>query len=156
MLSLIAWVVLVYSVRVAGWGNPLYVCLRQASEAERFRIQQVASEGRFPASPDEQRLVRSFSRLVILELVAVVAEIGLLLWVLGSDRLRWLAIALLAKNLGVAALSWRQARQSRELSVMDSLACLPGWLVWLDRGSALLSAAGCLVIFLDANHLLKI
>jgi hypothetical protein len=156
MVSLISWVLLVYSVRVAGWGNPLYVCLCQASEAERFRVQQVASEGRLPASPGEQRLVQSFSRLVMLELVAFVAEIGLLVWLLGSDRLRWLAIALLAKNLILAGLSWRHARQSRDTGVMDNLVRLPGWLVWLDRGSALVSAAGCLVIFLDANHLMKI
>lgn len=155
MVSLVSWVLLVYSVRVAGWGNPLYVRIRQTGEAERFRIQQVASEGRLPASPDEQRLVQSFSRLVILELVAFVAEMGLLVWLLGSDRLRWLAVALLAKNVIVAALSWHQARQFRDMGVMDSLLRLPGWLVWLDRGSALVSAAGCLVIFLDANQLLK-
>lgn len=155
MVSLISWVLLVYSVRVAGWGNPLYLRIRQASDAERFRIQQVASEGRLPASPGEQLLVQSFSRLVILEFVAFAAEMGLLVWLLGSDRLRWLAIALLAKNLMLAALSWHHARQFRDTGVMDCLARLPGWLVWLDRGSALLSAAGCLVIFLDVNHLLN-
>jgi len=153
MASLISWVLLVYSVRVAGWGNPLYVCIRQASDAERFRIQQVANEGRLPASPGEQLLVRSFSRLVILEFVALVAETGLLVWLLGSDRLRWLAVALLAKNLIMGVLSWRHARQSCDAGVMDCLVRLPGWMVWLDRGSALLSAAGCLVIFLDVNHL---
>ncbi len=154
-VSLISWILLVYSVRVAGWGNPLYVCLRQASDTERFRLQQVAREGRLPASAGEQALVQRLSRLVMLETVAFVAEMGLLAWLLGSDRLRWLAAALLAKNLLLAALSWRHSRRCRDGNVVECLAGLPGWLVWLDRGSSLVSAAGCLLIFLDVNHLLK-
>lgn len=155
IVSLISWVLVVYSVRVAGWGNPLYLCLRQASDAERGRVQQVVSEGRLPATPGEQVLVQRCSRLVMLELVAFVAEMGLLVWLLGSERLRWLAVALLAKNLILAAVSWRQSRRYRDGGAMDGLARLPRWMVWLDRGSALVSAAGCLVIFLDVNHLLK-
>jgi len=153
LFNLSLWSLVVYSLRVAVLGNPLHQCVVEATPEELQRAEQITLEGRDPVSDTEIDFVRRFSRLTMLEFAAFLLEMGLLIYLVVMNQWFWLSLGLLLKNMLVLGLSAGYARAVIAGNLFQSLRHLPVWYLWLDRGSALISAVGLLILFLMANQL---
>jgi len=151
VFSLTAWFVVVFSARVAFLGNPIFTMLRDADDVLLERADQILMNGRSPATPSEVEFFSRFSRYVLIELVIVLLELTLLIYLCVSRTMLWLAVALLVKDVAMIVFSGVYAGTRDDPSLIGSLIRLPSWMVMLDRISALFSAAGFLVVFLHIN-----
>lgn len=155
-VSIALWGVVLYSLRVAVVGNPLYVMVRRATPDLLFRAEQVMREGRDTANDVERGFMRRVSRFMMLEFVAFAGEIGVLLYFLRDPRFGWIAGALLAKNVILLGVSFGFVRRLyRGDGMFDRFLNLPPWYVWTDRLSALASGLGLLAVFLAFNRVLR-
>ncbi|OGV72020.1 MAG: hypothetical protein A3K19_19990 [Lentisphaerae bacterium RIFOXYB12_FULL_65_16] len=156
LLSITLWCVVVYSFRVAVFGNPLYVQLVRTEPDALDRVEQVAMGQVLEPQPDEILFLRRFSRTVVLELAVFVLEIALFTYLWLTRVMPWLSFLLLAKNLVLIALSASMAgaQPATEERLFRRLLALPPWLIRLDRASSLASGAGSLVLFLKVNNLI--
>jgi len=148
------WCVIVYSFWVALLGNPLYGLLQGAESAVVERADALTRAGQDATAIGEMELalLRRFSRLSLLEAGAFVLEMAVLVYLLSDRQLAPIAWALIAKNIVLVALSIAVARvMQREAGLLAALRELPGWLVWTDRLSALVSGAGFVAFFLVLN-----
>ena len=151
VVSIGMWAIVVYSVRVAVFGNPRYVWVRDADPLLLDRLEAVALGTRSPFPGPETVFLRRFSRLTVLELVMFVLELALLSYAYFGRLVQGLALALLAKNAVLIGLSIAVARRRTHEGVFSSLRVLPQWLVLGDRLSSLVSGAGAFVFFLAVN-----
>ena len=156
LLSCCLWGVVVYSLRVAVWGNPLYLCLKRADPELLERAEQVVLGAGITPTEDEAVFVRTFGRLTILELVLFVLEVGLLIFLWMQETVVWLCLSLLAKDLVLIALSAAVAQSRTQSGPFVSLLELPPWMIWTDRLSALASGAGFMVLFLSVNKIVTL
>jgi hypothetical protein len=154
VLSIGLWCVVVCSLRVALFGNPLYRHVARADPDLLTGAERIATHANYSATDSEVRFLQRFSRLTLLELGVFLLEIGLLLYLWLSRTMEWLAFALLMKNLILMAVSAAIARAHSGEGIFESLLALPGWLIAADRVSAFVSGAGCLVLFLVVNNIL--
>ena len=154
LISIGLWCVVVYSVRVAAFGNPLFMLLTQADPNLLRHCEAVSLGEAEPASEEELKFLQLFSRLTLLELAAFILEMSLLAFLWVSNTVPWLTFALLLKNVLLLALSVVMARSRMGDGLFRSLLDLPPWVVWLDRASGLISACGVLILFLEVNDLL--
>ena len=150
-LSLGLWCVVVYSVRVAAMGNPLYCCVASVVPELRYRAEQITIEQRSPASEAEARFIQRVSLLTTVELVAFLLEVGLLVYLWIQQVAAWLAATLLIKDLAIIALGAWVARGQAPCGLFEGLLRLPSWLIRLDRVSSLVSGVGFLLLFLLVN-----
>lgn len=153
-LSIGLWCLVIYSLRVAFFGNPLYQGVVACEGEFLQRAEQILTGHREPANEAEAGFMRRFSRLTILEFAAFLAEVGLLAYLLWQWRVVWLCAVLLAKNLVVILLGIAFTQKRTEQGVFRSLLKLPAWYVRVDRLSALVSGIGLLVTFLVVNGVL--
>lgn len=160
-LSIAVWCVVIYSFRIALFGNPLHKLLVTTDARLLSRTEAIVHEGQAPPSDDPAaELLRRFSRLTLLELGAFILEMVLLIFFVLSDLLPramvWMCVALIGKNILVLAGSIYYARiQASRNELFGSLRALPGWLLWLDRISALLSGVAFLLLFAALNGLFQ-
>jgi hypothetical protein len=153
LLSMTLWCVVVYSFRVAVFGNPLYLQLARAEPDVLDRVEAVTL-GQVPEPrPAEILFLRRFSRAVVLELAVFVLEMVLFTYLWLTRVMPWLSFLLLAKNLMLVALSASMAGASSAVDerLFRRLQSLPPWLIRLDRASAMVSGAGSLALFLNVN-----
>ena len=146
----------VYSLRVALWGNPLYLCLKRADPKLLERAEQVVLGSGITPTEDEALFVRTFGRLTLLELFLFLLEVGLLVYLWVQETVLWLTVSLFAKDLVLIALSAAVAQSRTQSGPFVSLLELPSWMVWVDRLSALVSGAGFLVLFLSVNRIVTL
>ncbi len=110
-------------------------------------------------SGQETDFVRDFSRMAMIELAALVVEIGLLLyfllgWDFNFQFYFWLCAGLLAKNLLAFALSWFYSQNLKEeKGVFSHLLNIPPWINLADRVSAAVSAGGMILLVLKISGL---
>ena len=150
-ISIALWSVVLYSLRVALFGNPLYLCIVQAHPDLLVRADQVARQAREPADAGETAFLQQFSRLTLLGAVVFMLETALLVYLLATHQLVWLSSLLLLKNVLLVAISLSYANQADHDGLFRSLLNVPRWVVLLDRISALASGLGLLVAFLHVN-----
>lgn len=153
LLSIGLWCVVVYSLRIGVFGNPLYRHIAGVDPELLRRIDAFTNAGELPQTSAEAAFLKRFSRLTLLELGAFVLEIGLLTALWHQGRLVWLCLALLLKNLALFAGSVMLARGGPRDGLFGSLLTLPEWLIRLDRASAWVSGVGCLILFLAINEI---
>jgi len=153
-LSIGLWCLVMYSLRVAFFGNPLYQTVVESEQGLLRRAEQMLAERRAPASDAEAAFMRRFSRLTLLEFGAFLAEVGLLAFFLWRRTVVWVCAVLLAKNLVVIILGIFMARRHAAHGVFRSLLKLPPWYIWVDRAAALVSGIGLLVTLLVVNRVL--
>lgn len=151
LLTIGLWFVVVLSFRVVLFGNPLYRQLVHADRDLLAGVEEVVNQEKDRATEDEMHFLRRFSRLTLLELAAFLLEIALLFVLYAMDVLIWLTVALLVKNALLLIVSALVARRRTDHRVLAGLVDLPGWLIWSDRASALLSGVGCFLLFLAVN-----
>lgn len=154
VLSIGLWCVVLYNLRVAFWGNPLYLHLMRTDAEFLRRAEEVATGVRPAAATPELQFLRQFARLTLLELVMFLLEVGLLVSLWLSRTMQWLSAGLLMKNLLLLAVSAAMARALTRDSLFESLLGLPAWLIRTDRLAALISGAGGLVLFLAVNGII--
>lgn len=153
LIGIGAWCVVIFSIRVALFGNPIYRLLQNASAGTLSDAERIARNASSGSEVDDQAfaLLKNFSRLTLLELGVFLLEIALLIYLLVSRTLFGLSIALLAKNMVALGVSMYYARrQSLDRGLLESLRDLPRSVVVMDRLSSLVSALGFVVVFLVA------
>ncbi len=160
LLILAIWVVLIFSLRVALFGNPLHrLVSRQPPQLLEHLDRRMEGKALPPdLSEPEADFVRRFSRLAVLELVLLILEIAILVFFLLSWDFTymayyWLCLAILLKNILSFFLSWfySQSRRRRETGLFRQLMQAPVWLRRLDRLSAALSAAAFILLLLKIS-----
>lgn len=153
LISLALWIVVVHALRVAVMGNPLYNHVASAGTNLMRQAELIVASGQ-PVRNEEQYLfLRRFSRLTMLGLAMFVLEMLALLYLWSARSMTWMTLGLIAKNMVALIVSLGMARSSVAENMFQSLLALPRWLILADRVSALVSAAGCLVLFLAVNGL---
>jgi hypothetical protein len=141
----------VYSVRVAVLGNPLFRMVQRADATLLARVEAATSGELSEITEDELLFLRRFSRLGLLEMLMVLVELlvfGALWWV---DTLPALSLGLFLKNIAMLGFSIVLAYVYMADGLFEALLCLPRWTGVVDRLSALISGAGALVILLSIN-----
>ena len=159
LIGIGAWCVVIFSIRVAVFGNPIHLLVCRADPDVLSAAEEIARHGSAERVTDERVfvLLRRFSRLTLLELGVFLLEVGLLIFLLTSRILFWLSAALLAKNLFALGVSMYYARrQSPGTGLLESLRDLPRGVVLMDRVSSLVSAAGFVVVFLVVAGFLEL
>ena len=142
LLSMGLWLVVVYSMRVALFGNPLYRLVARADAAVLDHLDRAATVGNAVIDESSVLFLQRFSRLTLLELGAFVLEMGLLVTLWLTEKLEWLALFLFCKNLLLVALSIAMARRHADRGLFAGMLDLPAWVVRLDRVSAFVSGTG--------------
>jgi len=148
-LMLAMWAVIIYSLRIAVFGNPLPdLVARQSRDLLTHLDQQLESQGgSFDPAGEEADFIRRFSRAALIEILAFALEICLLLffifiWEFENNIFFLLCAGLFCKNLAVFGFSWHYSRfWPKKEGLLKHLLNLPRWLKVLDRASAALSAA---------------
>ena len=153
LLSIALWFVVVYSFRVAVFGNPLYRHVLEADRDFLAKLDKLTQNNRYELTQLEVAFLQRFSRLAILELAMLIFEAGLLVYLWMAGTMAWLCLGLLSKNLLLLAFSAAIARSRPKESLFDSLLGLPSWLMWVDRTSAMFSAIGAFFLFLVVNDI---
>jgi hypothetical protein len=149
LTSFSLWLVAVYALRAACFGNPLSRYLAGATEELICQADELATHGSEQATPETLHFVQGFSRRFILGMAVLVLELALLIRLFWIDVLPWLAMGLLVKDLLFAAIGSLAAGHLRtDDKLLSTLRTLPPWLLHLDRAGALLSGAGALAFFL--------
>ncbi len=159
LLILLIWAIVIFSLRVTVFGNPLEKLTRKHEPEMLQRLDQKMTEQTVPEdlNTPETDFVQRFSRLAMLELGVLILEVGILLffilgWEFEYKFYYWLCIFLLTKNALAFGLSWSYSRKLKEEEGLFShLLNLPPWIVWADRISSLFSAAGMLLLVLKVS-----
>ncbi len=151
VVSLALWIVVVYSARVAAMGNPLYNHVANAGTDMMRQAELIIASGQPVRNQEQYLFLRRFSRLTMLGMAMFVLEMLLLLYLWSTRTMTWLTLGLVAKNMVGLLVSLGMARSSVAENMFQNLLTLPRWLILADRGSALLSGAGCLILFLTVN-----
>lgn len=155
VLSIGIWCVLVYSVRVAVFGNPLANLLLKKNYEDLQNAESAVQKGPAGMNSQDIHLVRRFSRLTLLELIVFLLEVGILMYLIFAQTLVWMCVAILAKDVVAMLLSVSCTRRaSREGGLLTAFTNLPRWLHVADRISAAISAVGFIYLFLALNNIL--
>jgi len=140
ILSLITWIVAVYTLRTALFGHPVYRLLNAYSVDFLQAVEHTVLSSKQNISRDQAEFLQQFSRISLLALAAFVLELILLLimWYMHIQTL--LCLLLFSKNMTLVAAEISVMRHQREPGQLFLyLLELPQWLRNLYRGSALLS-----------------
>lgn len=158
IISILSWVVFIYSARVAIFGNPLWVLIQRTTPEERVkydRLLQGETEDLMQAPAEMRAFLSTFGRWSLAELFLFLLELGLLVFLWRERVLPGLCLGLLIKDLAVAGASITVAIRLRRVEALFELtARIPGWLIVTDRASAAVSAVGFLLLVLGMNGLL--
>lgn len=152
--SIGTWAVALFSARVALLGNPLLKLVTRQQADLLGRAEELIKGERTPEPGPETELIRRFSRVVLLELVVLALEVAMLVMFLLEGQLPLLCWGLLGKDLLLLAASLWASRRIDADGVFSGILSIPSWMVWTDRLSAGLTAAGFAVILLHINALL--
>jgi hypothetical protein len=146
------WLVIVYALRVALFGNPLANMLRTTDPTFLEHVDMVTAHNG-PYTEESVHFLRRFSRLSLLELGAFLLETALLIYFLTTGRLVMLCVFILIKNVVMFFLSLYLARRRRETlgANFKSLQALPEWIHRSDRLSSLVSGLGFIALFVNIN-----
>ena len=158
LLSIMTWIVLVYSFRVMVFGNPLVRWLQQTPLELLQRLDQSTSdESQFARiGPEDLALLRRFVFYQALELALFFLEVGLLLFFWYRGTLPALCITLLVKNIAVLGVGIVAVYSTEARPLFIHLRTLPRWLIVLDRLSQTISGAGFALLFLQVNGYLHL
>ncbi len=152
--SVAVWLVLIYGFRIALFGNPLAKLLGEADVDFLGHIDMVTKHNG-PYTEESVHFLRRFSRLSLLELGAFLLETGLLIYLIITNTLLFLAVLLLIKNVVMFVLSLSFARRRRREMAEDAnfraMKNVPEWVHTCDRLSSLASALGFAFIFAHVN-----
>jgi len=152
--SIGTWAVALFSARVALLGNPLLNLVAHQEADLLGRADELTKGEHHPEPGPETELIRRFSRVVLLELVMLALEVAMLVMFLLEGQLPLLCWLLLGKNLLLLAASLWASRCLNTDGVFSGILSIPSWMVWTDRISAALTAAGFAVLLLHINALL--
>ncbi len=155
-LSVIVWLLTLYSLRAALLGDPLCAAVAGADADLLQRAGRVVRGDATPSGDVEAAFLRRVARLGMLELAVSLAEVATLAYFLRLRMLPWLAGALLLKTFLLLMLDMWFVRRRRNgvADIFEQLRKLPAWYLWLDRGASLASALGLAVMFLAVNGFL--
>ncbi len=151
LVSFGLWFVVVFGVRIAVWGNPLYRMVAEADASLLAGVDALVQGEVQEGTPEQLRFVRAFSQGVLLQLGMLCLELVLLTHLWWVKVLPALCLGLLLKDLGGVSVGIWVARHRRERGALAAVRNAPGWLLSLERLSAALSALGALALFLTVN-----
>jgi hypothetical protein len=153
VVSFALWFVVVFGVRIAVWGNPLYRMVATAEVSLLTGVEALVLGQTEEGTPEQVRFVRAFSQGVLVQLGMLCLELAALAHLWWISVLPRLCLALLLKDLTAAGTGMWVAHRHRERGVLSVVRNAPAWLLLVERLSAGISAVGALVIFLTVNEL---
>lgn len=144
------WILAVYALRIALFGNPLVQHVAAARPALVAAADAVAGRGEAGEDdPETAQFVSGFFRRVLLGFAMLLLEFVLLARLYWLDVLPGLAMALFVRSLVVAAVgSLATGYLNRETGTFAAILAMPRWLHRLDRANALVSGLAALVFLL--------
>jgi hypothetical protein len=151
LVSFALWFVVVFGLRIAAWGNPLYRMVAEAQLSLLEGVEALVLGQTEEGTPEQVRFVRAFSRRVLVQLGMLCIELAVLAHLWWIKVLPGLCLALLIKDIAAAGTGMWVAHYHRERGVLAVVRNAPPWLLLVERASAGLSAAGALVLFLTVN-----
>ena len=154
VISLLTWLIVIYSLKIVVVGNPAYDLVRSAPKAI---LKDAANylEGDEIISDDSSSLfVQQFLRLTTITFVLFVVEIGILFYFILKDPQLGIPWIILVKNVIMVVLGYNAHRQVNG-NVFESILDIPSWAIFCERISYLITAAGFLFLFMIFNHLIS-
>jgi hypothetical protein len=153
LVSFGLWFLVVFGVRIAVWGNPLYRMVADAEPALLAGVEALVLGQKPEGTPTELRFVRAFTRRVLLQLGLLCLELVVLVHLWWLKVMPVLCLVLLLKDLTAAGTGLWVAHRHRERGILALVRNAPVWLLAAERSSAVVSAAGALILFLVVNGL---
>lgn len=153
LVSFALWFVVVFGVRIAVWGNPLYQMVAEARVALLEGVEALVLGQVEEGTPEQVRFVRTFSQRVLVQLGMLCLELAVLVHLWWMKVMPALCIGLLLKDLASAGTGMWVAHRHRERGALAAVRNAPVWLLLLERVGAGVSAVGALVLFLTINDL---
>ena len=153
LVSFGLWFIVVFGVRIAVWGNPLYRMVVEAEPALLMGVEALVLGQKPDGTPSELRFVRSFTQRVLLQLGMLCLELVVLAHLWWVKVMPLLCLLLLLKDLAAAGAGLWVAHRDRERGVLAVVRNAPVWLLAAERCSAIVSAVGALVLFVVVNRL---
>jgi len=151
LVSFGLWFVLVFGLRIAVWGNPLYRMVATADVSLLLGVEALVLGRKQEGTPAELRFVRAFTRHVLTQLGMLCLELVVFAHLWWIKVLQPLCLALLIKDLMAACTGLWVAHRDRDRGVLAVVRNAPGWLLTGERLSAAVSAGGALILFLTVN-----
>ncbi|MDP7397533.1 MAG: hypothetical protein QGF67_17350 [Lentisphaeria bacterium] len=151
-LSLVIWLILIYSLRISIVGSPEYTLVRDVPPAVLDEAAACLDERVEPDDDDCRTFLQRFMHLSILKLVLFLLELVVAWVLLAQDIGRRLAWFIVVKNLGMLCISNLRSRIAGQ-NVFDAVMDRPRWLASCERGYYLVSAGCLLYLFLQLNDL---
>jgi hypothetical protein len=141
------WILAVYALRIALFGNPLVQHVAAARPALVAAADAAtASDETREDDQETAQFVAGFFRRVLLGFAMLLLEFALLARLYWLDVLPWLALALFVRSLVVAAVgSIAAGYLNRETGSFSAILAMPRWMHRLDRANALVSGIAALV-----------
>ena len=149
--SIILWLVAVYTARTALCGNPLTRMVRRAEPEFAARLDALTMHQAGEITVEELRFLRRFSRLGLLEMIMLGVELVLFAVLWWRNVLPVLTLGIFLKNIVMMGFSVVLAYTYMANGVFRALLALPPWIGFVERASALVSAAGALATLLHLN-----
>ncbi len=153
LVSFGLWFVVVFGIRIAVWGNPLYQMVAEAEVSLLSGVEALVLGHKPEGTPAELQFVRSFTRRVLTQMGLLCLEVVVFAHLWWVRVLPLLCLAVLAKDLAGVGAGLLVARRDRDRGVLAVVRKAPLWLLLAERVSAILSAGAALVLFLTINGL---
>lgn len=155
-ISVLVWIVAVFSLRMAIMGNQLSKVVKGLSEEDLDRLDKVAQEGTLPRHPGDEEVLRKFSWLALIDMSGFFLETALAFYFLVGEGEKLLAIVLI-KNGIVMFLSIMISGRlvPKDGHLFSSIRKMPRWLLAIDRLSAAISAMIFIFLFLVVAGIVK-
>lgn len=151
LVSFGLWFVVVFGVRIAIWGNPLYRMVAEADVALLKGVEALVLGHKPEGTPAELHFVRNFTQRVLTQLGMLCLELVVFAHLWWVRILPLLCLTLLLKDLAAAGTGVWVARRDRERGVLAVVRNAPLGLLAAERLSAALSGVGALILFLTVN-----
>ncbi len=153
ILSVMIWIICVYSFKIFVSGNPAYVLVHSAPVP---MLQEAADCLESEMLPDDETIylfVKKFFRLTAIACLLFVIEGAIIFYFIYTEPKLTVPWLILAKNLIMIWMGYTLHRNAGE-NIFESVRLIPMWALRWERVSYLLTAAGFLFLFLLVNQLI--
>lgn len=150
-VSLLIWLIVIYSLRVSLRGNPEYRLVTTAPESFLDEAATCLDERVEPEDDEIRDFLQKFLHLSLIRMAFFILEIAVAWIILAKDMGQWLMWVIVAKN-AVIICFWHFRSRTPE-NVFSSVKEMSTAVLRWEKLSYLLSACCLLYVFLAINNL---
>ncbi len=152
-LSILTWLVVIYSFKIVFTGNPAYDLVKEAPKSILQDAANYVSGEEAITNESSSRFVERFLRLTTVAFLIFIIEIGIVFYFIVKDPYLTIPWILMIKNIIMVIFGYNSHRQ-RSNNVFESILDIPSWAITCERISYLITATGFLFLFLLINNLI--